>query len=630
MCGIVGMISDKNTALIKEMMDTVAHRGPDDSGSFVFENLALGFRRLSIQDISANGHQPMISADGRYCIVFNGEIYNHWEIRKTISHKYSFKSTSDTETILYGFAEYGTDLFKMLNGIFALAIFDKQKRQLIICRDQFGVKPLYYYQKENTILFGSEIKSFLPIPGWDKSIDYSALVNYLHFLWSPGEQTPFQYVNKMPSGHFAILDIDKPVKIKPQQYYEIPFTGSYRNLSEQEWIQQLDEMLSKAVEKQLLSDVPVGYFLSGGLDSSIIVAKARQLSGKKLNCYTIAADSKSLRNEGFSDDLHYARKVAKHLDVHLEIVETNVDIVNDFDKMVWHLDEPQADAAPLNVMNICRRARQKGDIVLLGGTAGDDLFSGYRRHQALHYEKYFKMMPSVMRQGIQAVANNLHNSNPTSRRIKKFSRNLHKPLLDRMAGYFEWLPLQTNMSLFSTAIQQQIGGYDPAQILIEALNNIPDEKSATNQFLYWEMKFFLADHNLNYTDKLSMAEGIEVRVPFLDLELVKLSTTMPPHLKLNGKTTKYLLRKVAEKYLPEDIIHRPKSGFGAPIRNWITNDMQEMIQDYLSPKNIQDRGIFNAQNIQKLILENKNGNIDASYSIWSLLAIESWMRQFVD
>jgi len=630
MCGISGVLSNKVNDLIESINGAISHRGPDDQGIFKEGNLALGHQRLSILDLTSNGHQPMHTEDNSLVIIFNGEIYNHLEIRDKLTSKYRFKSQSDTETILYGYKEYGVNIFSQLNGIFALAIYDRRKQQLIICRDQFGVKPLYYYHKDETFFFGSEIKSFLKIPGWDKSINYNALVNYLHFLWSPESDTPFKYIKKLPAGHYATIDVKKPQHLAIKKYYEIPFDGQYENYSEEEWVKRLDEAFTKAVERQLLSDVPIGFFLSGGLDSSIIVAKAKELTGKKLQCYTIDTDFSKNGKEGFTNDLYYAKKVAKYLDVNLEIVPAQVDIVNDFDKMIWHLDEPQADAAPLNVLNICKAARRDGNTVLLGGTGGDDLFSGYRRHQALSFEKYINLMPSFVGKGFQKMTSRLSSNNATIRRIKKLSKDFDKPILDRMAGYYGWLPLALNKSLFSETTAKHFNGYDPSNILKNGLSSIPHEKEYLNQMLYWDMKYFLTDHNLNYTDKMSMAVGVEARVPFLDLELVELSTKIPVHLKMKGKEAKYLLKKMSEKYLPKDVIYRPKTGFGAPVRKWITTDLDDMINDYLSPKRINERGIFDSKNVLSLIKKNKEGKIDASYPIWGLLAIESWMQQFVD
>lgn len=630
MCGIVGIISFDAENKIQKCNKLISHRGPDDEGYYIKEDLALAHRRLSIQDLSENGHQPMISYDENYVIIFNGEIYNHWEIRNDLESKYEFNSQTDTETILYGFIEYGKDILNKLNGIFAFSIFNKLTNELFIARDHFGVKPLYYYCDSNLFWFSSEIKSILPL-NFVKDIDLEAIENYLTFLYCPGEKTPFKKVLKLLPGHFISLNINNFQSFYISKYYDIPFDNSRRNNNEDELIAALENLLIKAVERQLLSDVPVGFFLSGGLDSSCIVALAKKLHpDKKFNCYTIKTNDGQDMEEGFSNDLHYARMVAKHLDVNLIEVESNVDIVNDFDKMIYHLDEPQADPAPLSVLQICLKAREDGQIVLLGGTAGDDLFSGYRRHQALRIEKYIKITPLFLRKFIKKIIFEFSVNKPLTRRLRKLTSNIDINPLDRLVGYFSWINNDALKNIFSQKNQNFNRGYNPLNILKESLKNIPKEKDLLNQMLYLEMKYFLTDHNLNYTDKMSMATGVEVRVPFLDKELVEFSLQIPTNLKMKGITTKYILKKVMEKYLPHEVIYRSKSGFGAPVRKWIVEDMDQTIQRYLSKSNIKKRNIFDIEEIQNLINDNKEGTIDASYTIWSLLSIESWMQQFYD
>jgi asparagine synthase (glutamine-hydrolysing) len=627
MCGIVGII-DKNQPpeLIVGCKANISHRGPDDSGVYYDGVLALGHQRLAIQDLSAAGHQPMLSSDENFVIIFNGEIYNHTEIRQSLKTKYNFKSTSDTETILYGFIEYGVAIFEKLNGIFAVAIFDKNKQQLIIARDHFGVKPLYYCLTSSRFSFSSEIKA---LPQFDTTLDYEALVNYIHFLWSPAEKTPFKDIKKLLPGYYATISINDLSTFELTKYYEIPFKGQYDTKTEEEWIEALDQKLQQAVRRQLLSDVPVGFFLSGGLDSSAIVAIARKISGKKLKCYTI--DDSESGKEGFVGDLHYAKLVAKYLDVDLEIIEAKADIISDFDKMIYHLDEPQADGAPLHVLNICKKAREQGYVVLLGGAGGDDLFSGYRRHQALAYDHYFDKIPVALRKQLQRFVF-LHwfdGNNGFSRRIRKLLRLADKSSIERMAGHFEWIDLKKNKHLFKPSIRKTVEEYYPNSILIDALRGIPDEKDPLNQMLFWEMKYFLTDHNLNYTDKLGMAVGVEIRVPFLDKELVEFSTTIPPILKMKGKTTKYLLKKVMERYLPQEVIYRSKTGFNVPLRQWISGELSAMIEERLSPLMLDKVGVFDAIEVQKLVSDVKKGKIDAAYSILSLLTIQSYCLQFI-
>lgn len=630
MCGITGIIHPKAEIYIQAMTDAIRHRGPDDSGIYNNGNLSLGHRRLAIQDLSANGHQPMFTEDRRYCIVFNGEIYNHWDIRKNIENKYKFVSTCDTETLLYGFVEYGFDLFNMLNGIFAFAIFDHHTNELVIVRDQFGVKPLYYYRDKEMFIFSSEIKGINTVPNIDRTLDSKALLNYLKFLWSPGERTPFCKVKKLLPCYYLKINLNTPEKIELIKYYTIPFSGQYIKKSEKEWIEELDNQLFEAVKRQLLSDIPIGFFLSGGLDSSAIVAMAkRALPHKRLKCYTIDSGSKDMEQEGFADDIKYAKIVAKHLDVDLTVISGKVDIMASFDKMVYQLDEPQADIAPLHVLNICTKAREEGYLVLLGGTAGDDVFSGYRRHQALKYEKYFRFVPKLFISISSFFIKNIQSSNVNLRRFKKIILDFDKPPIDRQVGYFAWISNSSAKSLFNENIKKYLTNYEPLEILKNTFAHIPLENNPLNKMLYLEMKYFLPDHNLNYTDKLSMAVGVEVRVPFLDKELVEFSTKIPPHLKMKGTTTKYLLKKVMEKYLPHEVIYRPKAGFGAPVRTWIKTKMQTYLTTTFSKENVNEEGIFNYDAVKALLNNNASNKYDGSYTILSLLSIRAWINQYV-
>jgi asparagine synthase (glutamine-hydrolysing) len=628
MCGIVGFINN-NEALV-EALRHINHRGPDVQRGYIYNNLAMGHTRLAILDLSENGNQPMSSDCGNYVIVFNGEIYNHLEIRKLCLRNRTFNSNSDTETLLYGFIEKGIEILNHLNGIFSFALFDKKNNKLLIVRDQFGVKPLYYYRDESFFWFSSEIKTLLHTK-FQKEICYEALVNYLTFLYSPGEKTPFVRVEKLLPGHYLELDMNNFKDAIPIRYYDIPINPLKSTKSESELIEELDLILTKAVERQMLSDVPIGFFLSGGLDSSALVAIARKLYPDRLfSCYTIKTNEGEDLEDGFVNDLRYARKVAKYLNVNLIEVESNVDLVEEFDKMIFHLDEPQSDSAPFSVLQICRQAREDGNIVLIGGTAGDDVFSGYRRHQALNFEKYIEVTPYFLRKLIRKIIFFLPPIKSFNRRLRRLVNNIHRSKEDRLSGYFSWLEKSYVQDLFVDHIKFSLIDYDVMNYHNKMLKVVENDKELLNKILYLEMKTFLVDHNLNYTDKMGMATGVEVRVPFLDKELVEFSTKIPTELKMKGLTTKYILKKVMEKYLPHDVIYRPKSGFGAPVRKWITELMDEKISAILSKDSINKRGIFNAEKVHKLIADNKVGDVDASYSIWCLLAIESWMQQFLD
>lgn len=624
MCGIIGYFGNNTYKFCKETnLNSIKHRGPDNQGFAKANNYYLGHTRLSIQDLSNYGNQPMWSKNKSHVLIFNGEIYNHNELRKKLLSNIDFKSTGDTETLLYGLINYGEDFITKLNGIFAFSFFNKKTGDIIICRDHFGVKPLYYHLNENEVYFSSELKAICSYKNDKLSIDKNALKNYINFLWSPGEKTPFNNFKKLLPGTYLKGNINDIKNININRYYNVPFNGKYFiNFSEDELVVKLENHLLQAVKKQMLSDVPIGFFLSGGLDSSILVAMARKLNpDKKINCYTVRVDS----TDGFTEDLYYAKIVAEYLKVNLTIIDAKSKILKDFDKIIHHLDEPQADPAPINVYNICKAARKDGIKVLIGGTAGDDIFSGYRRHQALKIEYFLDKIPLFLRKSIKNITKNFNGKNSFIRRLKKLFINIDNSKEKRMMGYFSWIDSSILQNLFLKPNDYNCFSY------FEHLNKfIPNEKSDLNKMLFWEINTFLSDHNLNYTDKLSMAVGVEVRVPFLDTDLVEFSTKIPPNYKVKGNKTKYLLKKVAEKYLPKEVIHRSKSGFGAPVRKWIIKDMDYLINDYLSKESIIKRGIFNFDKVSKLIQDNKKGKIDASYPIWSLLAIESWMRQFYD
>ena len=624
MCGILGYYGNNvNKFITESRLDYIKHRGPDNKDYTKGENYFLGHTRLSIQDTTEIANQPMFSCDKSFVLIFNGEIYNHIELRKEFLPNVEFNSTGDTETLLEGLIKYGADFINHLNGIFAFSFLNIVTGDIIVSSDHFGVKPLYYHLNDNEVYFSSELKAICSVKREEISIDKSALKNYINFLWSPGEKTPFNEFKKLLPGCHISGNINDINNLKTTRYYSVPFKGEYWNgHSEEDLILKLENHLLKAVERQMLSDVPLGFFLSGGLDSSLLVAMARKLKPDlEINCYTIRVES----NDGFTDDLFYAKEVAYHLKVNLKIIDAKNDILKDFDKVIYHLDEPQADPAPINVYNICKAARQDGIKVLIGGTAGDDIFSGYRRHQALRFEPIIDNIPAFIRKVIKNSITNLESQKPFVRRVKKMVSNFEKTREERMMRHFSWLDDEILKDLFL-----EPNDYNCFSYFDELTKLIPSDTSDLNKMLFWEINTFLTDHNLNYTDKLSMAVGVEVRVPYLDQELVEFATKIPENLKLKRNETKYILKKVAEKYLPKEVIYRPKTGFGAPVRDWILNDMDFLIEDYLSEESINKRGILNFQKVSELIENNKKGKIDASYPIWSLLSIESWMRQFLD
>ena len=629
MCGILG-VSGGGLDLVKSANLLLEHRGPDDCGVFVDKlvEIGLGHTRLSILDTSSYGHQPMSSKDGKVVLVFNGEIYNFRELRKNLEeNNCKFCGQSDTEVLLNLYLLEGVEMLSKLNGIFAFAIWDYKNQSLFIARDGLGVKPLYYSENNENFAFASEIKALLHLTPKNKELDKEEINRYLSFLWCPGEGTPLKSIRKLLPGEAIIVKSGNIVK--KWTWYQLPiFTGISANLDKNKSISGTIKYLRQAVHRQMIADVPVGAFLSGGLDSSSIVALAREVD-PDIRCFTI--DTTGKQDKGVVNDLPYAQKVAKHLDVALDVVSVDSSkIAQDLEYMVTQLGEPLADPAALNVLYISRLAREQGIKVLLSGAGGDDLFTGYRRHYALQLERYWEWLPKKARIGLENVTRNLNAKNSVSRRIMKMFNGAGLDNTERLINYFRWSDDSLLQSLYSLEFRQQLSGSNSNQIMRNFLEPILTKSSSLDQMLALEQRFFLSDHNLNYTDKMSMAAGVEVRVPFLDLDLIDFSAKIPNHFKQKGSTGKWVLKKAMESYLPKEIIYRPKTGFGAPLRTWMQHDLKEIMRDLLSIESINNRGLFSAANVQKLILDNSQGKIDASYTLFSLLCVEIWCREYLD
>jgi len=635
MCGIAGLLCPGvgNKVLSQKLRNSLKllkHRGPDDCGIYVNDKSSIGLvhSRLSIIDVSILGHQPMVSFDNKLVIVFNGEIYNFLDLKnELIAKNYKFKGNSDTEVLLNLYIDQGENMLQKLNGIFAFAIWDKVDKTLFIARDGLGVKPLYFSQTNDCFAFSSEIKSLLCLYTKERCIDYQAVNMYLTYLWCPGEKTPLKGVNKLSPGGAMVI---KEGKIfKHWNWYKLPIlsNNSKQFLSKKESINGSLSFLKKSVRRQLIADVPVGAFLSGGLDSSAIVSLAKNYV-PNIKCFTI--DVIGGQESGVTDDLPYAIKVAKHLDIQLEVVSVDASkIHNDIEKMVVQLDEPIADPAPLNLFYICQKAKENGIKVLLSGAGGDDIFSGYRRHQALKYEKIWSWVPSSVLKKIQK-GNSFNVNNSFLRRASKIISGFDHNNENRMINYFRWIKRSDLENLYSQEFKKDLYSnteYDP---LMEFLNDIPKNASQLDRMLGIEQRFFLGDHNLLYTDKMSMASGVEVRVPFLDPELVDFASNIPDKYKQKFFENKWVLKKAMEPYLPREVIYRAKSGFGLPLRKWLRNDLKDYVNDLLSFDSLKSRGFFNPDAVIKLIHQNQLGRIDASYTIFSLLCIEIWCRHYID
>lgn len=654
MCGIAGYLYSSNflppANVLSSARAALAHRGPDDSGLFedTTHRVGLANTRLSILDLSPLGHQPMASDDAQVVLVFNGEIYNFRELRAELeSLGQTFRGYSDTEVLLRLYLAHqqsGSDVAAMLrrlNGIFAFALWDADRRALLLARDALGVKPLYYSTTGKGFAFASEIKGLQPLlpAGSERmgELNAAAIDRYLSFLWCPGEGTPFKTVLKLGPGE-ALWVRDGAIAER-FTWYRLPafrmdgsmsFTGnrSRPSMTESEAISSTESYLRRAVHRQMVADVPVGAFLSGGLDSSSIVAFARE-HNPDIRCFTI--ETTGAREEGFVDDLPYARGVATHLKVALEVVRIDATrMAEGLSAMVAQLDEPLADPAPLNVLYISHLAREHGIKVLLSGAGGDDLFTGYRRHRALLAEGYWSWLPQSARAMLEKLACGLDQRRPLGRRLRKLFSGASLDGDARLVNYFRWINRKDLVTLYSLEFRAALAEEQAEEPMLAFIADLPSETSRLERMLALEQRFFLTDHNLTYTDKMSMAVGVEVRVPFLDLELVEFAARIPARFKQRGSEGKWVLKRAMEPYLPSGLIYRSKSGFGAPVRRWMRVELRDLLAEVLGEQSLRNRGLFNPTAVNQLIEANDKGWIDASYTLFSLLCIELWCRHFMD
>jgi asparagine synthase (glutamine-hydrolysing) len=616
------------------MCDAMQHRGPDDAGTWYDQEagVGLGHRRLSIIDLSPAGHQPMSNADGSIWISYNGELYNYPEHRERLEKKgYRFRSQTDTEVVIALYETMGLDFLKELNGIFAFALWDARNRRMLLVRDHAGIKPLYYRADGRKLYFASEIKSLLAIPDAPRELHVPSVPDYLTFLWVPGENTLLAGVKKVEPGHYLLWQ-DGRIQTKP--WFNLEYEPD-ESVSEDEWVEQVHDTFMRTTRRQMVSDVPLGAFLSGGLDSSAIVTCMRQaFPEREINTYTVRFDRGDMAREQGVDDYPYAKRVANELNLRLKSVELKPDVISLLPKMVYHLDEPDADPAVFPSYLISKLARQDGTKVLLSGTGGDEVFFGYRSHQAYRLYDRYRWAANFPMPGLLRAAGGISSSlwgaqSRTARRISKFRRGLTLTGLERHLEVSVWSNAELRADLFSPAVLDSVADSAGSQCM-RRYYDLFSGRGEINRHSHMLIQTFLAAHNFLYTDKSSMAAGVEARVPFMDVELMQLCARIPERYKLNGNVTKWVLKKSMERYLPKDLIHRSKTGFGAPLRKWVQEDLHDVIQHLLGPGQLEARGLFEPKQVQRVLQENASGKADHAYLIYALFNLELWIQSFVD
>jgi len=626
MCGICGVSfksKDKtvSSSLLEKMNDTITHRGPDAQGVFANGNFGIGMRRLSIIDLST-GNQPQFNENESLAIVFNGEIYNYRELRDILIKKgHKFQTDSDTEAIVHAYEEYGFDCLKYLNGMFGFAIFDKINRQLFIARDRVGIKPLYFYLDDETFAFGSEIKPMLQIEGIDRSIDIEALNLFLTFEYIPSPYSIFKKVRKIPPGHFLVFK-DHQINIK--KYWDVSFesNGKYETTSEE----GLRELMRDAVKYRLVSDVPLGAFLSGGIDSSTIVGLMAGLMDRPVKTFSIGFEDQSY------NELNYARIVAKKFNTeHTEFIiqPEAIDLV---EKLVYHLDEPIGDFSIFPTYLVSKMARDFVTVIL-SGDGGDELFGGYDTYIADKLANRFKAVPQFVHQGIMKPFVNLlppqEQKKGLINKMRRFLEGMEYPNDLQHVRWMTFLSEVDRHQLFSEDLSTSMNGKSTYEFIRQYFQQ-SNSVDRLNQQNFVDFKTYLVDNILVKVDRMSMATSLEARVPFLDHRVVEASFRIPGENKINGKDSKYILKQTMKDLLPNEILNRDKQGFSIPIKNWIREDLRPMMQDVLHENKIKQQGIFDHKFINKLVDEHITVKENHSHRLWSLMMFELWFDQFAN
>ena len=633
MCGIAGFYGAEATNRAARMTRTLAHRGPDDEGVWASSThpLALGNRRLKIIDLSSGGHQPMVSEDRRYALTFNGEIYNYIELRATLERAgHRFRTTSDTEVLLCALMEWGAGALERLNGMYAFALWDDRTGKALVARDRLGIKPLYYAERQGEFCFASEIKAILASSLLRPEINRAALKSYLRLLWVPEPGTLFAGIHKVEPGTYLLWS--EREGLKRVRYWDLPrpepeaWEGAEARASE-----ELLERLQGAADRQMRSDVPVGVFLSGGLDSTGILGLAARRKSQ-LHSYFVGYEKQDRIEEGAIDEARYAQLAANRFgSVHQEIT-LNSDVTSLLPKMVRHLEDPVADPAAINCFLICEAARPTST-VLLSGTGADELFGGYRKYVSTRLADEYQRLPAFIRGGlIEPVFDHLpvvvgRTGLRFIRFGKRFLRHANLPVVERFLGYSTYFdaPELGELLDIEDASDPLVGLQD----LAEAWHR-RDTGDLVDKMMYVDLKYYLPGLNLAYMDKASMAASVEVRVPLLDDDVVDFASRLPGSMKVQGMKTKIVLRDAFEDLVPDSIRKRAKAPFAAPARSWVRRSLAPLLESCLNVETLRSRGLLNPRFVQQMVREHQTGAEDHSLRIWSLLTLELWLREFVD
>ncbi|KAA3600975.1 MAG: asparagine synthase (glutamine-hydrolyzing) [Calditrichaeota bacterium] len=625
MCGIVGVFwksknnysLDEKNVIIEKMNSSIYHRGPDDFGIFSNHNIQLAMRRLSIIDVKS-GHQPITSSDNRYTIIFNGEIYNYLEIRKQLESKYSFKTNSDTETLLYSYIEFGEKCVEHLNGMFAFAIWDNVNKNLFVARDRLGIKPLYFVNNSDFFIFGSEIKSLLNFPLLNKELDFNSISHYLsQYVFS---KPILKNIQSLLPGSY--LKINKE-GVENKRFWKVEFPKDYSTKNENELIDELDFLLKDSINKRLISEVPLGAFLSGGIDSSLIVSLVQKLKKSNfVNTFTVGFESSFQE----FNEIEFAKETAEILKTkHHEIIITEDDVLENLVDFIWFCDQPTASG--LQTFFVSKFTKNEGITVALSGLGGDELSAGYNYYPKYYFDEH--KIDYLKQSQFGDLTNSVLEKIPTSK-TKDFSSKYKTPFGNRYKNHRSlYKKEQAKLRLFSKNTVTKLTS--TTEDLVEnTLENFADE-SFINKLQFYDLTHYLPFDPLKDSDIFGMASSIEIRVPFLDHRIVEFFLQLPTNKKFQKDNTKYLLKKVAERYVSREILDRKKQGFEFPLKYWVDGKLRFVVEKTLSKESVESRGIFNYSEIQLIQKEfNKTKDRINALKLWSLTILELWFRIHLD
>jgi asparagine synthase (glutamine-hydrolysing) len=635
MCGIYGQIS-KSPAL-NECGLSIRHRGPDDAGAKVFSvdgtglSVTLVHRRLSIIDLSAAGHQPMSNEDGTVWITFNGEVYNFQELRpKLLAAGHKFESQTDTETIIHGYEEWGEDVIRRLRGMFALAIWDTRKRRLLLARDRVGKKPIFYFAADDKFFFGSEIKSLLASGEVPTKPSPGALHDYLTYLYFPSPNTAFDGICKLPPATILDLEVTPDGRIAHhlETYWDpVEAAGSARSLSHRDAVERTRELIDEAVRIRLMSDVPLGVFLSGGLDSGTIVAFAAKNSTLPVKTFSIG-----FRNSKFFDEIDQANQVARKFGTEHRVLQVDAQCAEHIGTVVRHFDEPFGNPTAILEYILTKHMREHVTVAL-SGDGGDEAFGGYVRYAGAWLAEKYRALPSFLTRGLIARLSHLVRDNTSgrhaNRRVREFFESAWRPQEEMYLQWVGYFSEEEKRAMYTPEFASQVGPRDSGDFL-RSLFRRGEALEPLNRFGYVDLVSFLTGNCLEYADRMSMANSLEVRCPFTDHHILEFGLSMPFEWKYRPGKTKKIVREAMQGILPDSVLRKKKMGFNPPLPEWIGRELKPMIGEMLSRKAVARRGMFRPEAVERLLKEHFAGARDNALKIWGLLMLEVWHQMYID